>query len=365
MPVEFIGMIGTKPYSEYLGGTHFGGAVDPEYVRTFTRAHEEGGFDRVLIGYGSSSADGFAIAGYAGAHTERIGFLLAHRPGFVQPTLAARKLATLDQFLGGRLAVHIISVGDDAEAARDGDWTTKDERYARADEYLQVIRKTWEATEPFDFEGKFYRTKGSFSDVKPVNGRIPIYLGGSSEAAFEVGAKHADTWAMWGEPLAATAGEVRKIREKAKAYGRSIGVSVSFRPILGPTEEKAWERAYHILERVKANRAGLPPREPKNVGSQRLLEFAKQGDILDERLFTAIAKVTGAQGNSTALVGTPEQVAEALLKYVELGVTTLLIRGFDPLADAIEYGRDLIPLVRAEVAKRDRELELARASVGG
>ena len=75
-------------------------------------------------------------------------------------------------------------------------------------------------------------------------------------------------------------------------------------------------------------------------------------------LNTAIAKVTGAQGNSTALVGTPEQVAESMLKYYDVGVRTLLIRGFDPLADAIEYGRDLLPLVRAEVAKRDRELAL-------
>ena len=64
------------------------------------------------------------------------------------------------------------------------------------------------------------------------------------------------------------------------------------------------------------------------------------------------------RGNTTALVGTPEQVAEALLDYYDLGVTTFLIRGFDPLEDAIDYGRELIPLVRAEVARR----EAARAA---
>ena len=75
----------------------------------------------------------------------------------------------------------------------------------------------------------------------------------------------------------------------------------------------------------------------------------------DKRLWTPIAAAVGGAGNTTALVGTPEQVAEAMLDYYDLGVTTLLIRGFDPLADALAYGRELIPLVRTEVARRDRE----------
>jgi alkanesulfonate monooxygenase len=64
--------------------------------------------------------------------------------------------------------------------------------------------------------------------------------------------------------------------------------------------------------------------------------------------------LNGGSGNSTGLVGTPEQVAEALLDYWDIGVSTFLIRGFDPLTDAISYGRDLIPLVRSEIANRGR-----------
>jgi leucyl-tRNA synthetase len=90
------------------------------------------------------------------------------------------------------------------------------------------------------------------------------------------------------------------------------------------------------------------------VGSQRLLQFADRGEVHDELLWTAIAAAVGAYGNTTALVGTPEQVAESLLAYYDLGVTTLLIRGFDPLNDAREYGRELIPLVRAGVRERER-----------
>jgi alkanesulfonate monooxygenase len=91
------------------------------------------------------------------------------------------------------------------------------------------------------------------------------------------------------------------------------------------------------------------------VGSQRLLNLAAKADVHDERLWTPIAAAVGAYGNTTALVGTPEQVAESLLRYYDAGVTTILVRGFDPLADAIEYGRELLPLVRAEVARRDRQ----------
>jgi alkanesulfonate monooxygenase len=115
---------------------------------------------------------------------------------------------------------------------------------------------------------------------------------------------------------------------------------------------------------VQGTAAAKPPPRRQNSGSLRLLEFAAQGDVLDKRLFTAIARANGADGNSTALVGTPDQVAESLLDYYDAGATTLLIRGFDPLQDTIDYGRDLLPLVHAEVAKRDGEQERARRQRG-
>ena len=98
---------------------------------------------------------------------------------------------------------------------------------------------------------------------------------------------------------------------------------------------------------------GAPAKTPGAVGSQRLLAAAAEGEVLDKRLWTAVAAATGARGNTTALVGTPEQVAESMLAYYDLGVTTFLIRGFDPLEDAIDYGRELIPLVRREIAHRE------------
>lgn len=354
--VEFIGMIGARPHKEYLPETP-GPVVDLDYIRQFAQAHEDGGFDRILIGYGSDWPDGWAIAGYVGSVTSRIGLLVAHRPGFVAPTVAARKAATLDHLVRGRLALHIITGVSDAEQERDGDFLQKDERYRRTDEYLQVVRLAWSHEGPFSYKGKYYRVRDATSVVRPIQAHLPFYFGGSSEAAIAVAAKQADTWAIWGEPLEAVREQVQAIRRKAAAYGREVGVSVSLRPILAATEAKARARAEAILENLKRTRGPVPGPRPQNAGSQRLLDFAVRRDLYDERLWTPLAAASNADGNSTALVGTPDQVAEALLAYVDAGVTTLLIRGYDPLEDAVEYGRDLLPLVRTEIARRERQRE--------
>ena len=155
MPVEFIGMIATKDQSETRLSR--GPIIDKDFTRRFVRAHEDAGFDRVLIGYASSHPDGAQVAAYAAAHSERLGFLVAHRPGFVAPTLAARQFTTLDQFSDGRIAVHIITGGNDAEQRRDGDYLSKDERYARTDEYLDILKLAWTSAEPFSYHGTYYR----------------------------------------------------------------------------------------------------------------------------------------------------------------------------------------------------------------
>jgi alkanesulfonate monooxygenase len=133
---------------------------------------------------------------------------------------------------------------------------------------------------------------------------------------------------------------------------------MSLRPIIAGTEEAAWRRADEIVERVRTlrEREGLPTigHAPPNVGSQRLLQTAALGYRVDKRLWTGLAGVGGARGNSTGLVGTPEQVADALLDYYDFGIDHFLIRGFEPLEDAITFGRDLLPLVRERVAAREQ-----------
>jgi alkanesulfonate monooxygenase len=281
--------------------------------------------------------------------------MLAHRPGFVAPTLAARQLATLDHFSGGRLAVHFISGGSDEDQRRDGDYLAHDERYARTDEYLQILRRVWTENEPFDHEGRFYRFENAFSDVKPKQTpHVPIYFGGASEAALAVAGKHADVYALWGESKQQVAELIARVRAEAAKHGRNVRFSVSFRPILASTEKAAWERAEHILEETRRLRVeqGFSRGGPQqSEGAKRLLAASGDGVRADDRLWTAVAKEIGGRSNSTALVGTPAQVAQTLSEYYELGVTTFLVRGFDPLEDAIDYGRELIPTTRELTAR--------------
>ena len=358
MSIEFIGFSATQEVSETV--LPQGSVVNKSFLGAVARAHEYAGFDRVLVAHSSASVDGFQVASYIASQTQKLGILLAHRPGFVSPTLAARQFASLDQFSGGRLAVHYISGGSDDEQKRDGDWLDHDQRYARTDEYLDVLRKVWTADKPFDHQGAHYRFQNAFSDVKPVqslNGRphVPVYFGGASEAAIPVAGKHADVYALWGESLDQARELTTRVRAEAAKHGRQVRFSVSFRPILAETEDKAWARAESILAETKRLRVvqGFGVGGPQqSEGAKRLLAAADKGPRVDKRLWTAVAQAIGGRSNSTALVGTPEQVADALLDYYDLGVTTFLIRGFDPLEDATDYGRALIPRTRELVAQR-------------
>jgi len=361
MGIEIIGMIQSQKQSEIHPPA--GNAVDRDYVRAFAQAHEAAGFDRILVPHHSTSPSATLTISYAAAVTERVHLMLAHRPGFTAPTLAARQIATLDQFSGGRLGVHFISGGSDDEQRRDGDYLSHDERYARTDEYLQILRRIWTEDRPFDHEGTYYRFERGFSEVKPAQKpHVPIFFGGASAAALEVAGKHADVYALWGESIAQTRDLIARVRAAAAPHGRQPRFSVSLRPILADTEDKAWARADAILAETRRLRkaAGLGTGSPlQSEGARRLLDTAAQGSRVDKRLWTEIAKLSGARSNSTALVGTPEQVVDALLDYYDLGVTTFLIRGFDPLEDTVDYGRELIPRLRVAVAEREAARKVA------
>jgi alkanesulfonate monooxygenase len=161
--------------------------------------------------------------------------------------------------------------------------------------------------------------------------------------------------------------QIQRIEALCASIGRPRPkIQVAFRPILAPTEEAAWERAYAIVERIRQRQQKNPwirkgSGGPQNTGSKRLIEIAKQGERYDRCMFTGTALATGGSGNSNALVGTPETVAAALLDYVDLGVDILSARGYDSLQDTIDFGQQVIPIVREEVATRDSEREAVRS----
>ena len=362
MKLEIIGMIGAVREGTGSKGAEvhvIGGGIDKDYISDFAMIHEASGFDKVLVGYTSSSADGFIVAMHAAAETSNLGFLVAHRPGFVSPTVLSRKAATIDHITQGRIALHIISGGGDMEQKRDGDFLDHDARYRRSGEFMNILKNLWTAEDPIDHKGEFYQFEQAKSDFscfqKP---HIPLYFGGASEVALTVGAKECDVYAMWGEPLKEVEKKMTYFTDKVKALGRdpkSIRFSVSTRPIVANTETEAWDLAHYTLKNVLATNQtsmhGTGKERLESTGSQRLVDFAKDGEVLDDRLYMPIATATGGAGNTTALVGTAEQVADSLMKYYELGCTTLLIRGFDAYNDAAYWGKELIPLLKESVER--------------
>lgn len=329
---------------------------DPGRAPEAARRAEQAGFDRLLVGYGSTRADGWITASFVLAGTQNIKILLAHRPGFMAPTVAARMGTTLDIYSRGRFSFNIITGGSPSDQRRDGDFADHATRYARSSEYVDVMKKVWTATEPVDFTGNFYHVERAWHDIKPVQRPYPpIYLGGSSEDAKPFAARHADIYMSWSEPVAQVRERVLEMRQLAAAQGRSRpGFSVSMRLIMGETEEDAWRKARAMLPE------GQVPKPTKlihkeDAGRTRQLQLAAESEVHDERLWMGITALTDGQGSTGALVGTPEQCAESLLKYVEAGATALLLTGPDGAYIDLPAGlvKDLRSAANAILARAD------------
>lgn len=353
MPVEINGLLNHNVSSE----THplpFA-TFDPEGIGRMARLHDEWGYDRVLIANASIMPDNFTIAGYVAAQTKRLGVMLAHRPGFIPPTMAARMLATLDRLMPGRVGVHIITAASDEETQADGDYLTKVERYDRAREYIGLLRRMWTEPAPFDHAGKWFRFSGGFAAVKPEQASIPIYFGGMSPAALAVAGECCDTFATLSDTVEGMREVVGKVRAEAALHGRDPRFLMSIRIVIADTEEAAWARADAIRETVAANLGKLGVNAPaaKADGFRRTEALAQRGDRLEKCFWNGINQLRGGQSNSGALVGTPEQLTDALMDYYRAGVSAFILRGFDPVEDVIAIGRDLAPRLRAAVAEHD------------
>lgn len=364
MPVEFLGMGAPNDGTEARGRST--AVFDKKYAARIARIHEDNHWDHVLFAYGSGSPDPILQAGWVAANTERIQIRLAHRPNTSFPTVAARQFLTLDHLSEGRLTVHFISGGDQADQQREGDYLGKDARYARTREYIEIVRKAWTERKPFDWQGEHYRFENFISDIEPFGGRPPqISFAGSSPAAWKAGAAIGDIYTLFGEPIEDTKAQQAQILAEAAAQGRTrpLRWQIAFRPIVAPTDELAWEKAHRVLGDIRRHRESTvhtlarhhPVQRPQSSGSQRLLAVAERAERHDRALWTPTAKATGGGGSSTALVGSYETVAAALLDYVDLGFEIFGLRGYDFIPDTQEFGQHVIPLVKQEVAHREAQ----------
>ncbi|KAJ5368032.1 uncharacterized protein N7496_007792 [Penicillium cataractarum] len=361
MPTEFISL--TFPNASTEVNPIPNASIDPEYLVRYARTLDDYGFNYTLVPYDSSYFDPFTVGATIASVTKNLKIIIALRPNTLYPTVAAKALATLDQLSSGRAVVHFIAGGSDAEQAKEGDFLTKDQRYARLEEYIKILRRAWESADPFDWDGQYYQFKQFSNKVRPVNGNIPVSVGGSSDEAYRIGGSLADIFGLWGEPLKETKEQIDRIYAEAAKAGRPENdrprIWVTFRPIIAETDELAWAKAHRtldILNTTRANGQGKVPANappPQNVGSQRLLDIAAKGEVQDRALWYPTVTATNARGASTALVGSPKTINDSILDYVDLGAELISIRGYDNLNDAIDYGRYVLPDVRKVLKERE------------
>jgi alkanesulfonate monooxygenase len=312
------------------------------------------------------------IASYLAGITERLGFMVAHRPGFVSPTMAARQFATLDQLSAGRAAIHVITAANDRETQCDGDFLTKEERYHRSREFVQVLRSIWGANKKISHQGRFFRFNDSLAEVKPFNGTsIPVYWAGASEISITYAGQCADTYAIGMEDVANTQKWIDRVKRSAAEAERHIAVQGTVRVILGETEGAAWDNAREILRKFIANGeerlrltgnswfqpGGRTEKELSNAGgisnADRFSRLTGSEAVLDARLWVGPQRAGIPMAPS--LVGTAEQVAAAIMCYYETGMSAVMFRGFDLLADARAAGEELIPRLKQAALRLDRE----------
>lgn len=352
MSIECIGLLSLADGSEANPAAE---KFNPGFVRTLARAYEEAGYDRVLVAQTARCADSMVVANWVAASTERLKLMIAHRPGFIAPTMAARMLAALDQFSGGRCGVHIITAASDLEIQNDGDFSGKEERYARSVEYVGILRRIWSSGEPFDHEGSFYRFVGGFSEVKPVNGSsIPVFWGGTTAPGIEGAGACADIYAIGGGTVARTSDMVDQVKTAARRHGRELEFCMSIRLIMADTHDQAWDRANDILNKIVGYQSthGFVGRDQGEYNQRRVAQALAYKESSDPCLWTALTEATKGRSTVLSLVGTPDELAAALLRYHAVGIDRFLITGYDPIGDARYIGRELIPQLKAGATER-------------
>ena len=319
------------------------------YLSQIARAAEDLGFVGALTPTGAWCEDAWLTTAMVSQHTERLKFLVAFRPGFVSPTLAAQMASTFQRQTGGRLLLNVVTGGESHEQRAYGDFLDKDARYRRTGEFLQIVRDLW--------EGKTVDLSGEHLQVEDARlARVPdpvpeVYFGGSSPIAGEIAARHVDVYLTWGEPPAQVAEKIAWVRGLAAKEGRTVRFGIRLHVITRDTAEQAWAEAHKLLDgfdpdTVKSVQAGLARSESE--GQQRMLALhgGNREDLeIHPNLWAGIGLVRGGAG--TALVGSHDEVAERIKEYHALGIDEFVLSGYPHLEEAYWFGEGVLPRLAA------------------
>jgi alkanesulfonate monooxygenase len=364
--MKILWFIPTHGDSRYLGTSKGARVADFDYYRQIAIAADSLGYEGVLLPTGRSCEDSWIVAASLIDATRRLKFLVALRPGLVQPVQSARMAATLDRLSGGRLLVNLVTGGDPDELAGDGLFLPHEERYALSTEFLTVWRDVLRAShegEAIDFDGEQLRVKGGKLLYPPINKPYPpVFFGGSSGPAIDLAADQVDTYLTWGEPPKAVAEKINEVRAAADAKGRKLEYGIRLHVIVRETEEEAWAAAGDLVKHldedvIAAAQAKFASMD--SVGQRRMAELhggrfdkndIRAGLEISPNLWAGVGLVRGGAG--TALVGNPQQVADRIQEYAALGLEYFVLSGYPHLEEAYRFAELVFPLLPLDVREK-------------
>jgi alkanesulfonate monooxygenase len=320
------------------------GVGDPDRLATFAYNRrvvglvDELGFRNVLIPSSFvPGMDPWTLAAALGPLTTSTRLLPAVRVGEFDPPMFARAAKSLQQIMGGRLTINIIS----SELA--GETLSSADRYARTSEAMALLRAFW-TTDHVSFEGKWWSydlpTDATRTRTPPL-----MYFGGTSEPAREAAAEHADVYLMWIEPVAATAALVADLRERAARHGRTLRFGLRTHVIVRETEDQARAQAADLVSELdpaigRALKEASHDHQSEGVRRQDAMRAAAGDDgFVEPALWTGIG--VARSGVGAAITGSVDQVEAKLQAYADLGIDSFILSGY-PLDDEAERVAELL-----------------------
>jgi len=326
---EFLGVADAQLKSSYA------------HCRTIALTAEAAGFDNILLPSGYAlGIDTLAFAAALAPQVNRMRLLTAIRCGEMWPPQLARQLATIDQMLGGRSTINIIS------SDLPGETLDGRARYARTFEVMHILRELMQGRS-LDFQGEFYRLKLEPARLNAAAARCPpFYFGGLSEEAREVAAKGADVYLMWPDRMDAVQDIMDDLRGRAARQGRTLRFGYRVHVIVRETEAEARAAADRLLSHLD-DKEGEQIRnrslDSGSVGVRRQAELreAAAGDgFVEENLWTGIGRARSGCG--AAIVGDPDQVLNKLNAYRALGIDAFILSGYPHAAEADLFARHVL-----------------------
>ena len=312
-----------------------------DHCREIVVAADRGGFDNVLCPSGYQlGIDAPTFAAAVGPLTEQIRLLVAVRSGELWLPQLARQLASLDQVLGGRLTVNVIS------SDRPGEALPGEARYQRTREEMAALRVLLDGQD-LVAHGEFVDLEVPAPRVRTVSGRCPqLYFGGLSDPARDVAAEHADVYLMWPDVLPVVADTVADLRARAAAHGRTLRFGYRCHVVVRETEAEARAAAAHLVAALD-DEVGAELRsrslDSTSAGVRRQAELrdaAGDEGFVEDHLWTGIGRARSGCG--AAIVGDPDQVRAKLEAYRDVGIEAFILSGYPHLDEGERFARDVL-----------------------